>query len=920
MSNKSVCFIFALLVLVATAQVTEVYAADPPSPWSSQDIGDVGAVGSCDFNNGTFTVDGSGIYIWASSDEFHFVYHPLAGDGYILARVVSIENTNMLAKGGVMIRESLDPNSAHAMISIFPTIGSAFLYRPTTEGSTSQTISSGVSAPYWVKVVRSGDTLSGYISPDGSSWTQVGSPQAISMGRDIYMGLAVTSYDDGVLCTVDFNNVEVSSPVPLPNYASEPTPVDDAENMPTDVVLSWTLGEYAADVNGHHVYFGTDFNDVNDGLAATDKGLCTDSSYTPDTLECGRTYHWRVDEVNDPCLWQGEVWSFMVRCDRAIVGFIDSGELLSSISEQWLNDECRQSVNPLQASWCCGADADHSGSVDFGDYASLAKDGLQIGRLGDLQIPPERIPEWNPGVEGGIPDTNAWPIFCDATHSPYNADGNDGISDVTAINTAINAAASVGGNQVVYLPAGTFRFDDGQTIYIKSNVILRGAGMNQTTITGYRADNSGAIQFNGSQGTFFTITDALLPRGTTAITVNNPSALSVGQYAYIYQNNDLSYILPGYDFIKAMNHIFKVVAKEGSVITMDRPLRHVFNTSLDPRGYGMNTVSNAGLEDMKVMHDENSDPALKGPMVDWDYAVNTWAKNVYFYNGYRKHIQLTKSANNTIEHCLFERMLYHVYTPSNHFDAYGIVLFEGSADNLITNSAFRELRMPISLQRGCNGNVFSYNYLHNNSESYWSRGIFFHGFYPHSNLLEGNAANGTIGAGDNWWGRQGPRNTIFRNRFTGSGFVHTEEIVNPAHSSPSHFIMDQFNMIGNIAYGIYSKPGCNYETGGCHDFDRETTNMWAERNITRDDRPDSGSLSWGFIEETPEPSSVFIENVDGDKAPAGWSTFDMPASLYLTGPPDFWPGGKPWPCIGSDVDDFTGTLTKLPAQQWYEAM
>ncbi len=541
--------------------------------------------------------------------------------------------------------------------------------------------------------------------------------------------------------------------------------------------------------------------------------------------------------------------------------------------------------------------------------------GIAEGRdLGDLKIPAERLPGWNPGVEGGIPDTSGWHVFCKVTDAPYNAVANDDKSDAAAINAAIAAAAAAGGSQVVYLPAGTFRFDDGETIFMKSNVVLRGAGMEKTIITGNRISYSGAIQFNGSKdNNLFKIVDKVLPRGAKTVTLNDAGNVSVGQYLHIYHDNDLSYTLPEDNFLQLMSHIFKVKAKVGNKVTMDRPLRHVFNTKLNPRGYIIKPISNCGLEEMKVMFDDTKDANVKGPIVVWELATNTWAKNVYFYNGYRSHVKLARSTNTTMEHCRFERLQYHANTKS-HFNGYSIVFMESAIDNLITNNVFVNLRIVVVFNRGCSGNVYSYNYHNNANPAFWSHGIFFHGKYPHSNLVEGNDTNGTIMAGDNWWGREGPRNTLFRNRLRGKGRIGTEDIMNPKPAPYSPLMTGRLNMIGNIVYAIYSTPGCTYENGGCYDFDRNSTNLWAERNITRDMR----GAGYGFIEKTPEPTSVFIENASGDKAPASWAGFKMPASLYLDKRPDFWPGDKPWPGIGADVDDFSGKLVKLPAQQWYQ--
>ncbi|MCH7556751.1 MAG: hypothetical protein IIB56_04750, partial [Planctomycetes bacterium] len=84
--------------------------------------------------------------------------------------------------------------------------------------------------------------------------------------------------------------------VPPPALAKNPNPADKATDVPRDVSLSWTPGEFAALVNGHKVYFGQSFNDVNDATG----GVAQDAnSYTPaQRLDFNTTYYWRIDEVN----------------------------------------------------------------------------------------------------------------------------------------------------------------------------------------------------------------------------------------------------------------------------------------------------------------------------------------------------------------------------------------------------------------------------------------------------------------------------------------------------------------------------------------------------------------------------------------------------------------------------------------------
>ena len=192
---------------VETCNSTEAsVTTGTPSPWNCQDIGGPGACGGSYCSSGTFSVCGSGSDIWGSCDTFQYACQPASGDCCIVARVTSVQGTDPWAKAGVMIRESLNSNATHCSAFITPGNGVAEQYRSSTGGSSVNVNNTGYSAPYWVKAVRSGNTFSTYCSSNGSSWTLVGS-QTITMGANVYIGLAVTSHNDGTVCAATFDNV-----------------------------------------------------------------------------------------------------------------------------------------------------------------------------------------------------------------------------------------------------------------------------------------------------------------------------------------------------------------------------------------------------------------------------------------------------------------------------------------------------------------------------------------------------------------------------------------------------------------------------------------------------------------------------------------------------------------------------------------
>ena len=179
--------------------------------WANADVGAVGQAGSATVNGSSMAVAGSGFDIWGTSDQFHYVYQPLTGNGSVIARVTNIQNSHVWVKAGVMIRDTLAPDSAQAMMLVTPggTKGLAFQRRVATGGLSTGTSGGGGTAPSWVRLVRSGNTITASRSSDGVTWTTVGS-DTFSMGQTVYVGVAVTSHDNAVLATATFDQVAVT--------------------------------------------------------------------------------------------------------------------------------------------------------------------------------------------------------------------------------------------------------------------------------------------------------------------------------------------------------------------------------------------------------------------------------------------------------------------------------------------------------------------------------------------------------------------------------------------------------------------------------------------------------------------------------------------------------------------------------------
>jgi hypothetical protein len=174
------------------------------NPFTQVDIGT--GTGSGSYSGGIYTLTGSGGDITNAADRLHFAYIPLNGDGTVVAHLATLTTSNGWTKSGVMIRETLTDSSANALMSITGSNGSNFQYRLTTSGTTNfNTRISGIVAPQWVMLVRSGNLITGYFSADGTTWTQaVG--QTFTMASAVYVGLA-----ESQVSTATFDYVRMTS-------------------------------------------------------------------------------------------------------------------------------------------------------------------------------------------------------------------------------------------------------------------------------------------------------------------------------------------------------------------------------------------------------------------------------------------------------------------------------------------------------------------------------------------------------------------------------------------------------------------------------------------------------------------------------------------------------------------------------------
>jgi hypothetical protein len=188
-----------------------IFCGPLPTRYVSVDVGSTLIPGSACYENGIFTVKGSGEDIWGTEDAFHFMYKPMSANGEIVCKVLTQDFTFEWNKVGLMMRESLAPGSRHAFMAITSGNGAAFQYRDQPDGfSVNSNTGGAIKSPLWLKLIKNGTTYNGYYSLDGVTWIRQGYID-IDFGRDVpfYAGIAITSHYNAQLSTATIEDFEI---------------------------------------------------------------------------------------------------------------------------------------------------------------------------------------------------------------------------------------------------------------------------------------------------------------------------------------------------------------------------------------------------------------------------------------------------------------------------------------------------------------------------------------------------------------------------------------------------------------------------------------------------------------------------------------------------------------------------------------
>ena len=531
---------------------------------------------------------------------------------------------------------------------------------------------------------------------------------------------------------------------------------------------------------------------------------------------------------------------------------------------------------------------------------------------GDEILPSDRIYDWSPGVNigvpGGIPARTTICTTIDA--ATY---GTGAVDASAALLAAINACPA---EQVVFIPAGTYRLDNAVDRITASNVTIRGAGPGQTIL---QANKDGMRMLwlgNGDRPDTGPAITAGATKGSTTVTIADTTAVTVGGFVRLEQNNPpyvISAGLPTTD-TKVMSVIARVTDKTATTVTVSPPLPFDLVTAPTLIAYLNPPMVSTGIEDLTF----DATGALAA--LQWEHAWGSWVKNIEVTSSPSRQLILVAFINGEVRQSYFHDVV------GGGPDHEGITLTADDHFNLIEDNISYDGGFPsIVLGDGpgsCHANVIAYNFAYATDTNYPEFAgadiSVNHGPHNAMNLVEGNISSGF--ASDGYHG-SASHNVVFRNWFTATHPTATENLIAMNLGRWSTYFSAVGNVLGSSAF---SEAGL---------FMPEEGFAYTDHVIYKVGYPDMGNNgfdgTWGSLTGAPDYTTqsaagkdmkerdLYVQatlirhgNYDHANDAVEWDAQierqALPPSFYRSVAPDWWPADVPWPPIGPDASPMNG--------------
>src|SRR5215475_10451738 len=525
-------------------------------------------------------------------------------------------------------------------------------------------------------------------------------------------------------------------------------------------------------------------------------------------------------------------------------------------------------------------------------------------------VPSNRRTDWTfTGVPGGIPNRTT---IC-ATFSPG--------ATASAINNAINAC----NNGVVFLNAGTYSSASlsGTINVYKSNVTLRGAGADQTILTGLNVINLG----NGANVSLGTAITSGATKDSTTFTVASTTNLSVGTMIEIDRIDDPNLVVNTGNQDGGNRNVTQVnmiTAVSGNAITVRNPFIYDFSTG-SPRVkyYFTGITRNSGVENLRIDHGGFSG----GNNFSIQYCDACWLRGIESGRATGYHFVVLGTLNMEIRDSYIHDGGSGPNNSGTNF--FGNYLFGANSSAKIENNIFNKNFPAIELNNSSSGLYIGYNFSYGSPSQSGTNLVtwtFDDGHAPFNvmNLYEGNI--GEMWGADNFFGGTG-YGTALRNYFTG---------FNPNFGVNGDAVwLDRlayyYNVVGNVLGSASQSPaaytGCDtpaiYRLG-YPNLGNCSTAPWdgfSPAGGYPDPKVAATLLRWGNYDYFNKATRFVTSEI-----PAGVTVPTdqvIPNSYSYSGRPAWWPTSIAWPPIGPDVaggnGDTSGHVNKIPAQACWES-
>jgi TolB protein len=267
--SVAAAFIAVLYCCAAYAQSNSLGIFD-----GHTDIGVIKHKGTVSYDAKTqqYEVTGSGADIWYDHDDFHYLWKKMKGDFILRTNGAFLAGDEPNRKYGLMVRKTLDANSAHVNVMVHGMGVTSMQYRKVTGGQTAEDRTDVISADvvqlerkgntYYISVARKGDTFGPEKKID------------LDFGDEVYVGVYACSHNADKVEKVQYSNVRIVTPapadlVPYKRYLGSAIELLDMESQNSRIVYQSPKSLQAPNwmKNGKSLIYNSDGTLYNFNLA-----------------------------------------------------------------------------------------------------------------------------------------------------------------------------------------------------------------------------------------------------------------------------------------------------------------------------------------------------------------------------------------------------------------------------------------------------------------------------------------------------------------------------------------------------------------------------------------------------------------------------------------------------------------------------